>query len=76
MPLCHSLPQVILSGLQIGSIYALMALGFFVILRATGILNFAQGEWMMISGVIGVMMLELGVPYPAALIGALPARSA
>lgn len=65
------LPQVIISGLQIGSIYALMALGFFVILRATGILNFAQGEWMMISGVIGVMLLELGVPYPAALIGAI-----
>lgn len=66
----ESILQVVLSGLQIGSIYALMALGYFVIIRATGILNFAQGEWMMISGALGVTLLALGVPYPIALVGA------
>lgn len=60
--------QVLLSGLQIGSIYGLMALSFYIIASATGILNFAQGEWMMISGVLGVTLLGLGVPYPVALI--------
>ena len=45
--------QVLLSGLQIGSIYGLMALSFYVIISATGILNFAQGEWMMIAGFWG-----------------------
>jgi branched-chain amino acid transport system permease protein len=60
--------QVVLSGLQIGSIYALMALSFYLIISATGILNFAQGEWMMIAGVLGVTFLGFGVPYPLALI--------
>ena len=66
-----SLAQVLLSGLQIGCIYALMALGYFVILRATGILNFAQGEWMMISGVLGVVLIAFGVPYYLALLAAI-----
>ena len=51
-------------GLQIGCIYALMALGFYIILSATGILNFAQGEWMMMSGVLGVTLLGFGAALP------------
>jgi branched-chain amino acid transport system permease protein len=70
MKMFESILQVVLSGLQIGGIYALMALGYFVIIRATGILNFAQGEWMMISGALGVTLLALGIPYPIALVGA------
>jgi branched-chain amino acid transport system permease protein len=62
-----SIAQILLSGVQIGSIYALMALSFYVILSATGILNFAQGEWMMISGVLGVTFLGLGFPHWLAL---------
>src|SRR4051812_43273414 len=71
-----SLAQVLISGLQIGSIYALMALSFYLILSATGILNFAQGEWMMISGVLGVTFLGLGLPYWLALILSLAGASA
>jgi branched-chain amino acid transport system permease protein len=63
-----SLVQVLLSGLQIGCIYALMALSFYLILSATGILNFAQGEWMMVSGVLGLTLIGYGVPYPAAVV--------
>jgi branched-chain amino acid transport system permease protein len=66
-----SLAQVLLSGLQVGCIYALMALGFYVILSATGVLNFAQGESMMISGVLGATLLALGVPYAVALVGSI-----
>jgi branched-chain amino acid transport system permease protein len=66
-----SIVQVVLSGLQVGSIYALMALSFYIIISATGILNFAQGEWMMISGVLGVTFLALGAPYPVALVGSI-----
>jgi branched-chain amino acid transport system permease protein len=54
--------QVIISGLQVGSIYALMALSFYVIHRATGILNFVQGEWVMVSAVLGVT-LQPFLPY-------------
>jgi branched-chain amino acid transport system permease protein len=64
-----SVIQVLLSGLQIGCIYALLALSYYVIIIATGILNFAQGEWMMVSGVLGVTFLSLGVPYPIAFCG-------
>jgi branched-chain amino acid transport system permease protein len=67
----NSLAQVVLSGLQVGSIYGLMALSFYVIISATGILNFAQGEWMMIAGVLGVSLLGLGVPYPLAVLGSI-----
>jgi branched-chain amino acid transport system permease protein len=64
----EALAQVILSGLQVGSIYALMALSYFVILSSTYILNFAQGEWMMLATVLGVFFLSLGLPYPLAVI--------
>ncbi len=42
--------QYILSGLTIGSIYALVALGFTIIYNTTGIVNFAQGEFLMLGG--------------------------
>jgi hypothetical protein len=48
------LPLIVLSGLQVGCIYAMMALSYYVIINATGILNFAQGEWMMLSAIFGV----------------------
>jgi branched-chain amino acid transport system permease protein len=66
-----SFAQVLLSGLQIGCIYALMALSFYLILSATGILNFAQGEWMMVSGVLGLTFLGYGIPYPVALVASI-----
>jgi branched-chain amino acid transport system permease protein len=71
-----SLVQVLLSGLQIGCIYALMALSFYLILSATGILNFAQGEWMMLSGVLGVSLLALGTPYAIALVASVAGATA
>ena len=58
-----ALAQVLIGGLQTGGIYALMALSYYVILSATGILNFAQGEWMMLAAVFGVVLLGLGLPY-------------
>jgi branched-chain amino acid transport system permease protein len=59
--------QVMISGLQVGCIYALMALSFYVIQSATGILNFAQGEWLMISSVLGVVLLAF-MPFAVAFI--------
>jgi len=61
-----SLAQVLIGGLQAGGIYALMGLSYYVILGATGILNFAQGEWMMLAAVFGVVLLGIGLPYPLA----------
>ena len=37
--------QLLVSGIGTGSIYALIALGFNVVFKSTGAMNFAQGEW-------------------------------
>ena len=41
--------QEIVSGIALGSIYALIALGFILIYKATEVVNFAQGELMMVG---------------------------
>lgn len=59
-----SIIQVLLSGAQAGIIYGLLALSYYVILSASNILNFAQGEWMMIAAVSGAVLIASGLPYP------------
>jgi branched-chain amino acid transport system permease protein len=49
-----ALIQLFFSGITIGSIYAMVALGFLIIYNATGIVNFAQGEFVMLGGMIAV----------------------
>ena len=44
--------QMLLSGLSMGSIYALVALGFVLIYKATSILNLAQGEFLMVGAYV------------------------
>lgn len=61
--------QYLLSGITKGGIYAVVALGFNLIYSATGILNFAQGEFVMLGGMIAVS-LALFVPLPVAVAGA------
>src|SRR5439155_1617703 len=56
------LASQVVSGLATGCVYALIALGFVLIFKATDVVNFAQGEFAMVSGVIGfslVIMLAL-----------------
>jgi branched-chain amino acid transport system permease protein len=49
--------QQIINGLALGSIYALIALGFSIIYKSTDILNFAHGDLMMISGFFAFVFL-------------------
>jgi branched-chain amino acid transport system permease protein len=60
------LPQLLLTGLTIGSIYALVAVGFVIIYNITGILNFAQGEFPMIGALVCAALLGGHLPLPAA----------
>lgn len=61
--------QVLFSGLALGSIYALVALGFVLIIRATNVVNFAQGDFAMLGAFAMLTLLTaLGLPYWAALI--------
>jgi len=46
--------QLFFSGITIGSIYAMVALGFLIIYNATGIINLAQGEFVMLGGMVAV----------------------
>lgn len=48
--------QFIIAGLTSGSIYALIALGFTLIFNATNVINFAQGEFVMLGGVTAVSL--------------------
>ncbi|MFA5401799.1 MAG: branched-chain amino acid ABC transporter permease [Dehalococcoidia bacterium] len=61
--------QYLMSGLTQGSIYALIGLGFTIIYSVTQIINFAQGEFVMLGGMLSyVLAVEAGLPVPLALI--------
>ncbi|MFG6121378.1 branched-chain amino acid ABC transporter permease [Thalassobacillus sp. B23F22_16] len=55
--------QFLISGLTIGSIYAIVALGFVTIYSVTKVINLAQGEFVMLGGMIMFSLLKLGIPY-------------
>lgn len=60
--------QYLLSGLSTGAIYALIGIGFSIIYNATGIINFAQGEFVMLGGMLTLFFLEvLKLPLWAAI---------
>jgi branched-chain amino acid transport system permease protein len=59
--------QLILDGLRAGSIYALMAMGFVVVYSVTGIINFAQGEFVMLGAMICLSVDAMNLPLPPAL---------
>ena len=53
--------QVLFQGLALGSIYALVALGFVLIIRATNVVNFAQGDFAMLGG-YAMILFTVGMP--------------
>nr|NIS74484.1 branched-chain amino acid ABC transporter permease [Deltaproteobacteria bacterium] len=55
--------QYIVAGITYGIIYAIVAIGFNIIYNTTGIINFAQGEFVMLGGMIAVTFNSfLGLP--------------
>lgn len=64
--------QILFSGLAIGAVYSLVALGFVLIIRATNVVNFAQGDFAMLGAFAMMTMLTVvQVPYWLAFILAL-----
>jgi branched-chain amino acid transport system permease protein len=56
--------QLVINGLFVGAIYALVALGFVLIYKATEIMNFAQGELVLWGGYIGIWLsIDLKLPF-------------
>ena len=63
--------QYCLSGITVGSVYAIVAIGFNIIYSATGIINFAQGEFLIVGAMIAISFCEwmpLTAAIPAAVI--------
>lgn len=58
--------QFLLSGITVGAVYALVALGFTIIYNASDVVNFAQGEFVMLGGMITVFASAAGLPLPFA----------
>jgi branched-chain amino acid transport system permease protein len=59
--------QLLATGLAMGSIYALVALGFVLIFNAVNVVNFAQGEFVMVPAFVAVwLMTALKLPFPLA----------
>ena len=58
--------QFAFSGLTAGAVYALAALGFTLIFNSCGVINFAQGEFVMLGGMITVFLSLAGLPLPLA----------
>jgi len=67
--------QIIVTGLSVGSTYALLALGVTLIFSATNIINFAQGEFVMLGGMTMVSLygqmkwpLYMAIPVTIAIV--------
>jgi len=55
--------QLLMSGIMVGSIYSLVALGFVVLYKSSGIVNFAQGQFLAIGAIIlWTLWVSLGLP--------------
>ena len=60
--------EVVLGGLLAGVMYSLVALGFVLIFKASGVFNFAQGAMVLFAPLTLVGLMETGVPFPIAFI--------
>ncbi|MBQ0833492.1 branched-chain amino acid ABC transporter permease [Marinobacter sp.] len=60
--------QYLFTGITIGATYALIALGFTLIYNASHVINFAQGEFLMIGGMATVSLTAMGVPTLLAIV--------
>jgi branched-chain amino acid transport system permease protein len=58
--------QFTFSGLTVGAVYALVAVGFTLIYNASDVVNFAQGEFVMLGGMATIFLGYAGVPLPLA----------
>src|SRR5581483_2710394 len=59
---------VLLGGVATGLMYSLVALGFVLIFKASGVFNFAQGVMVLFAALTLVGLMERGIPVPVALV--------
>ncbi len=66
MSLANQLLQFLITGVSVGMVYGLVGLGLTVIFNATGIINFAQGELVMLGGMVAAALAAAGLPLAGA----------
>ena len=64
--MADQLAQYLATGLVVGGVYALIGLGFVIVYSVTRIINFAQGEFVMLGALAMVTLVSRGVPLAAA----------
>jgi len=67
--------QYAFSGITVGSIYAIVAVGFNIIYNTTGIINFAQGEFLIIGAMTAISVSRIA-PLPVAILVAVVVTTA
>src|SRR5688572_30574393 len=60
--------EVLIGGIFAGLMYSLVALGFVLIYKASGVFNFAQGVMVLFAALTLVGLMERGLPVPVALV--------
>src|SRR5262249_45070194 len=68
--------QFLFAGITVGAIYALVGLGFSLVYNASEVINFAQGEFLMIGAMTTVFLVAGGLPLPIAFLVAVAAAAA
>ena len=63
------LAQLAIAGVSVGSIYALVALAIVLPFKASGVINFAQGEVVTVGAYAALILTQLALPYPLVLLG-------
>ncbi|MCA1690944.1 MAG: branched-chain amino acid ABC transporter permease [Acidimicrobiales bacterium] len=63
------LVQLLVKGAALGGVYALVALGFVVVFKATGVINFAHGSLMLLGSYLAyTASISWGLPFPVAVL--------
>lgn len=68
--------EVLVGGLLSGVMYSLVAIGFVLIYKTSGVLNFAQGAMLLFAALTFVSLVERGLPFPLALVVTLAVMAA
>jgi branched-chain amino acid transport system permease protein len=66
--MAEQLAQYLATGVVVGGVYALIGLGFVIVYSVTRIINFAQGEFVMLGAMVMVALVNRGTPTPAAFV--------
>jgi branched-chain amino acid transport system permease protein len=62
------LPVLLVNGVVFGAIYGINAIGLGIVYNTTGIINFAQGDFVMLGGMTAAYFYGLGLPLPIAIV--------